>query len=339
MSVIELDGAAGEGGGQILRTALALSLVTGAPFRIDGIRANREKPGLLRQHLTAVLAAQRIGRAEVRGAELGSRSLTFAPRGIEGGELHFAVGTAGSTTLVLQTILPALLAAGSPSDVRLEGGTHNPSAPPFDFIEGAFLPLLARIGGHVEARLWRHGFFPAGGGEIRLGIAPSALRPIELLDRGAIRSVRATALVANLGREIGRREVEVVARELQLAPDDVSVEQVRGSAGPGNVVVVRVETDASTEVFTAFGERGRTAESVATEVARDARTFIESGVPVGEHLADQLMLPLALAGGGVFRTVEPSSHARTNAAVIERFLDRRIAFDRDGATWLVSVSR
>src|SRR6476620_518674 len=166
--VITIDGSVGEGGGQIIRNSLALSLVTGQPFRIVNIRAGRKKPGLLRQHLTAVQAANQIGDAAVDGAEMGSGEVVFRPEGIRAGDYRFAIGTAGSTTLVLQTILPALILAGAPSHLTLEGGTHNPLAPPFDFLAQTFLPHLARFGPTVTATLARPGFFPAGGGRLEI---------------------------------------------------------------------------------------------------------------------------------------------------------------------------
>src|SRR5688572_7099138 len=164
--MIRIDGSVGEGGGQILRTALSLSLATGTPFQIENIRAGRKNAGLLRQHLTAVLAAAEIGSAETAGASLGSTALTFTPKSVRGGEFRFAVGTAGSATLVFQTILPALLLAGTPSRVEIEGGTHNMAAPPFDFLKRTFLPVLRRMGANISLELKRYGFYPAGGGRL-----------------------------------------------------------------------------------------------------------------------------------------------------------------------------
>ena len=187
--MIVIDGSAGEGGGQILRSSLALSLVTGKPFRIENIRAGRTKPGLLRQHLTALAAATQIGKAKVEGAVLGSKIVSFTPRGVTPGDYHFAVGTAGSATLVLQTVLPALMLASGPSTLVLEGGTHNPSAPPFDFISKAFLPILNRMGPCIKVELERYGFYPAGGGRFRVSINPAAqLSPIDLLTCGESRA-------------------------------------------------------------------------------------------------------------------------------------------------------
>ena len=186
--IITIDGARGEGGGQILRTALSLSVATGRPLRIGNIRAKRTKPGLMRQHLTAVRAAQSVSGARVQGAELGSTALTFEPDGVRGGDYHFAVGTAGSATLVAQTVLPALMLADRPAHLVLEGGTHNPHAPPFEFLERAFLPLVRRMGVGLQARLERPGFVPAGGGRFILDVTLAGdLRLIEILDRGTLK--------------------------------------------------------------------------------------------------------------------------------------------------------
>ena len=204
--MIRIDGSLGEGGGQILRTSLSLSLVTGKPFRIENIRAGRERPGLLRQHLTAVLAAGEVGGAEVEGATLGSTALTFAPAKVRSGEYHFAVGTAGSGTLVFQTILPALMRACGPSKITIEGGTHNQAAPPYHFLERSFVPLIERMGPKVSLRLERYGFYPAGGGRFVAEIEPvENLRSFEIGERGEITSRRVVAIVANLARHIGQR--------------------------------------------------------------------------------------------------------------------------------------
>ncbi|HEX8697393.1 MAG TPA: RNA 3'-terminal phosphate cyclase, partial [Myxococcaceae bacterium] len=184
--MVRIDGSKGEGGGQVLRTSLALSLVTGTPFQMVNVRAGRAKPGLLRQHLTALKAAAEVGAAEVTGAELGSRELTFKPRALSPGNYFFAVGTAGSATLVLQTVLPALMVASGPSTLMLEGGTHNPAAPPFDFLKKAYLPLVRRMGPEVEAVLDRPGFFPAGGGKFRVDVKPAPLKPLHLMERGRV---------------------------------------------------------------------------------------------------------------------------------------------------------
>jgi RNA 3'-terminal phosphate cyclase (ATP) len=315
-----IDGAMGEGGGQILRTALSLSLVTGQAFRIDNLRAKRRKPGLQAQHLAAVRAAATVGQAEVEGAMLGSLTLVFRPRAVLPGDHAFVVGTAGSATLVLQTVLPALITSSRPSSLVLEGGTHNPMAPPFEFLTKAYLPLLRRMGATVRARLDRHGFYPAGGGKMRVTIEPTPnLGRLDLLERGNILACRATAVVANLPRHIAERELKVLKRELRLDADDLQIEEV-GSQGPGNVVFVEIESANVTEVLTAFGELGLRAEVLAGRLAKEVRRYMDTSAAVGEHLADQLLVPMALAGGGSFVTLPLSLHATTNIEVLKRFL-------------------
>ena len=336
--MLVLDGSQGEGGGQILRSALGLSLLTGTPFRIDNIRAGRPRPGLMRQHLTAVEAAAAVGGGEVSGAAVGARSLFFRPGRPRGGDYHFSVGTAGSTTLVLQTVLPALITAPGPSTILLEGGTHNPSSPPFEFLARSFLPLLARMGPRVEAALERPGFYPAGGGRLRVTIAPCArLQPMVLEERGVIVGRRARALVSNLPRTIAEREVDRLTTALGWDARAFSIERV-DSAGPGNVVLVEVESENVTEVFVGFGEKHLQAELVADRAAGEAMEYLAAGVPVGPHLADQLILPLALAGGGSFRTIAPTNHTRTQLAVVQRFLELtpRMTEVGDGS-WRFSV--
>jgi RNA 3'-terminal phosphate cyclase (ATP) len=324
-AMLTIDGSSGEGGGQILRTALALSTVTGKPFRIEKIRAGRPKPGLLRQHLTAVKAAATISGAAVDGAELGSGAVTYTPGIVSPGEFAFAVGTAGSATLILQTVLPALLTAASPSKLILEGGTHNPMAPPFDFLVKCFLPLINRMGPTVTAELERSGFYPAGGGRFNVSVTPAArLLPLEMLERGAIRNIKARAVVANLWRSIAVREANLVGRLLSLSDDSLIVEEIHGALGPGNAVTVEIEAEHHTEVFTGFGEVNVRAEGVATKVAQEARAYIASGVPIGRYLADQLLIPMALAGAGRFRTGPLSRHTTTNLEVIRQFLEVEI---------------
>jgi RNA 3'-terminal phosphate cyclase (ATP) len=321
IQMIAIDGSMGEGGGQVLRSSLSLSLVTGKPFRIDKIRAGRKKPGLLRQHLTAVTAAGEISNASIKGAEMGSESLSFEPGPVKGGEYSFAVGTAGSATLVLQTILPALLTAKEESHLTLEGGTHNPWAPPFDFLEKSFLPLINRMGPKVEVSLERYGFYPAGGGKFTVEVKPAGkLKPVQLKERGDIKHKKARAIVASLPENICHRELKVIDEKLQLGREGLCFEQV-DSPGPGNVVIVEIACENITEVFTGFGMHGVSAEAVARDTAKDTRRYLASEAPVGPHLADQLLIPLAMAGGGCFVTSRPSRHTDTNIEVIGKFLD------------------
>jgi RNA 3'-terminal phosphate cyclase (ATP) len=339
MTTIEIDGGSGEGGGQVLRSALALSLVTGTPFRMANVRAGRKRPGLMRQHLTAVLAAAEVGGAKVTGADIGSRELSFSPGRVRAGDYHFSVGTAGSATLVFQTVFPALALASGPSTVVVEGGTHNPMAPPFDFLARAFLPLVARMGPGATAVLERPGFYPAGGGRFRVDIEPAAaFGRLELLERGAVVERRATAVVAQLSRSIAERELAAVRERLSWDPECARIEHVQDAVGPGNAVIVDIVAEQVTEVFTGFGERGVSAERVGADVAGEVAEYLAAAVPVGRHLADQLLLPMALGGGGSFRTLTPSNHTRTHAALLRSFLGVEILIE--GATdgsWRVVV--
>lgn len=325
-SMITIDGSIGEGGGQVLRTALALSIATGRPFRLENIRRKRPKPGLLRQHHTAVQAATAVGDAQVEGDALGSTALTFAPRAIRHGEYRFAVGTAGSATLVMQTVLPPLLLAAGESTLVLEGGTHNPWAPPFDFLERAFLPIVNRLGPHVETTLKRPGFYPAGGGAFIVTVRPAtALGGLELTNRGDVIARRVTAMLANLPRHIAAREVRVAVDGLNWQRECGSVVNVDGAAGPGNLVLIELQSEHVTEIATGFGEVGVAAEAVADRAVKEMRRYLAAGVPVGIHLADQLLTVLALSEGGVFRTVALSRHALTNIEVVRHFVDVGIA--------------
>ncbi len=328
--MLTIDGSFGEGGGQIIRSSLALALVTGQPFAIENIRARRKRPGLARQHLTAVEAAAEIGSAEVEGAALRSRRLVFRPGPVAPGDYHFSVGTAGSTTLVLQTVLPALMIASGESTLTLEGGTHNPFAPPFDFLARAYLPHVARMGPVVSATLDRHGFYPAGGGQVTVRVEPAeSLEPLELTERGEITSQTVRALVANLPRHIAERECQTIVQKTGWDESCCQVEEIRDSSGPGNVVMIELAADGVREVFTAFGRIGVKAERVAANALRDARQYLKAGVPVARYLADQLILPIGIGawqgtGGGAFRTQALTEHSRTHLEILRRFLDVRV---------------
>ena len=339
--MLAIDGAFGEGGGQIIRTALALSVVTGAPFRIERIRANRKKPGLRQQHLTAVNAAARIGLAQVEGNSLGSTELTFIPQHVTPGHYHFAVGTAGSCILVLQTVLPALLTADGRSELILEGGTHNPLAPSFDFLSNTFLPCIHRMGVHITTILDRPGFYPAGGGKLSVSIEPTAqLSRLTLLERGAIQKCTAKVLLSKLPRHIGERELKVLARELAWPEHCMAIEEVQNPYGPGNALIAQVECEHITTVFTGFGERGVRAETVARRLAGEIREYLAADVPADRHLADQLILPMALAGGGAFRTLAPTQHTITNIEVVKQFLDVEVSIAQQSETvWELSIKK
>jgi RNA 3'-terminal phosphate cyclase (ATP) len=310
--------------------------VTGAPFRIHSIRAKRPKPGLMRQHLTCVQAAVQVCGARAEGAELGSQSLVFSPGAVKAGDYTFTVGSAGSCTLVLQTVLPPLLLAGAQSRVELSGGTHNPMAPPFHFLERAFAPLVRRAGADVQLTLRRHGFYPAGGGEMTAVITPAAqLKPIALTERGAAQEAYAEALAPGLARSVPARELEMLGSLMGWRGDQLRHGNTRQNEGPGNALMATLVYEHVTEVFTQFGEKGVSADEVAKRLTHELRDYQKSHAPVGPHLADQLMLLQALAGGGAFVASEITQHTRTNAQTIAQFLPVRFALEQQEGGWVV----
>ncbi len=335
--MITIDGSQGEGGGQILRTSLALAAITGTPIKIEKIRARRPKPGLQRQHLVAVQAAARACNGHLDGAEINSREITFTPQTPCAGTYVFDIGSAGSTTLVLQTVLPILLAADGPSTVTIRGGTHNSMAPPVEFLTESFLPVLHRCGASATVTLERHGFYPAGGGAIRAVIQPGQTQvALDLMERGKAIGRHAEVLLANLPAHVANRESQAVKHGLHWSHAEVD-ERAVDAAGPGNAIITHLRHANVTAVFTAFGELRKSSEQVAHEVIKQVRRFSESEAPVCEHLADQLLLPLALGAGGRFRTVKPSEHTRTNATIIGLFLGDVVTIAEDDAGAVVTV--
>ena len=335
MKPIQLDGAAG--GGQMLRTALSLAMVTGQPFRMVNIRGKRPKPGLMRQHLTCVKAACEISDGTADGAEIGSTELVFRAGKVRGGSYHFAIGTAGSTGLLFQTLLPALLHADGPADLRLEGGTHNPMAPPFEFLDRVFLPALRKMGADATLELEQTGFAPVGGGIVNCRVAPCAkLAPLHLHDRGELKFLRLRVPVRNLPISIAGRMLDAALAEFSC--DDASVETREPGPGRGVCCLYEAAFAHSSELASAFGETNITAERVGLRAARSMRSFVGCGVPVGRWLADQLLLPMALAGGGSFTTMAPDAHVPANISVIGKFLAVPISVEEeDRGKWRVTV--
>lgn len=325
-TTIQIDGSQGEGGGQILRTALALSMITGQAFELINIRAGRKKSGLMRQHLVCVQASQKISQAYIEGAELHSQRLYFAPQHVQSGKYQFQIGSAGSTTLVLQTLLPALLLQNQASELTISGGTHNPLAPTADFIEHCFLPCLKKLGIGVDFTLNKAGFFPIGAGEIQVTIQPWLDREkLDLLDSGSLQTIEAFAAVLNLSEEAQIAQRELATLNKRLALNSQQHFHLKGIS-QGNTVYVKVEHQHHTQLFTALGEMRKSAEQIANNLAEDVKYYLKSKAAVDEYLADQLLLPLALGQGGRFTAQCISEHTRTQAAMIEKFIDCNIEF-------------
>ena len=339
--MITIDGSEGEGGGQVLRYACALSLLTGEPFTITSIRGGRDKPGLMRQHVTAIEAACIIGGAECNGLAVGSDTITLRPARVTPGEYHFAVGTAGSTGLVLQTVLVPLMLADAPSRLVIEGGTHAMAAPPFDFTQQCLLPVLERMGPRVSARLERHGFYPRGGGRIVVEIEPAPLQAIDCVERGALVSRKAEAILAGIPFDIAERELKTARKLLPDWPEDAFMPvELPAELGPGNALMLTAQFEHACEIVTGFARIGVSAERLAKTAAKRMQGYIASGAFAGPYLQDQLLLPFAMAQGGAFTSVKISEHSRTAMALIQRFTGTGFALsEMEDGRKLVQVAR
>lgn len=328
--MITIDGSAGEGGGQILRSSLALSAITGEAIRITNVRGKRSKPGLLRQHLTALKATTEVCGGKALGAELGSDEISLKPGSIRDGNYDFSVGSAGSAMLVLQTVVPILLHADAPSIVTVSGGTHNMAAPPFDFFKECYEPALRRMGFDIDAEIKSWGFYPAGGGKVVVRIRPTKERkPFDQAERGAEKDRSVESIVSNIRGKVAQRELATAADMLGFEDSQCRV-TARRSPGPGNVLIGRLHYDWGATLFCQFGRKGVTAEQVGRDLVREMQRYLTSGAAIDEYLADQLMLPMALGAGGAFSTVAPSLHSQTNAGIIERFTGLAIRFVEAG---------
>ncbi|MFT4765185.1 MAG: RNA 3'-terminal phosphate cyclase (ATP) [Oleispira sp.] len=318
-----INGAAGEGGGQIFRTTLTLAMCLGLDVRIVNIRAGRKKPGLLRQHLTCLRAAQTICSADVSGDELGSQEVIFKPGNVIPGDYEFSVGSAGSTSLVLQTIMMPLLLQSHASSVIINGGTHNSKAPSFEFLNNSFILAVRKMGYQITAELLKYGFNPAGGGAIKMELKPhKVLEPLQLLDSGALVDKKANAIGSQIPQQVLVRELRQLQQQHHWLPEECS-EQLVESTGPGNLLSLKLTMENTTLVFDELGGRGLRAEKVANLAEQRVQSYLKNQVPVCEYLADQLLLPMLFAGGS-FKTGRPSLHTTTNINVIQQLLDLNI---------------
>lgn len=328
--MIEIDGSTGEGGGQVLRSCLTLAAITGRPFRMTRIRGRRPQPGLKAQHRKAIEAMAAVCGARVEGAGLGSQMLTFEPGPMAPGEFSFAIETAGSTSLVLQTVLPALSLAPAASCLDLQGGTHVRWSPCFDYLKIQWLPFLKRVGFDADLECARAGFYPVGGGLVRAVIRPAGpLRGVVVLERGPLRRVQGIAAVARLDPRIAERQKDQAERRLAGRTPALEVEVVRlPSRSPGTFLLLRAEFESSSACFWALGERGKPAERVADEAVDELLELLATRGAVDPYLGDQAVLPLALArGSSALAVSRVTGHLATNAEIIPRFLSARIEID------------
>jgi len=323
--MIEIDGSFGEGGGQILRTSLSLSCLLNKPFRIFNIRIKRKKPGLMPQHLMGIRALKLISNARVQGDSRGSTELVFEPVEVKAGYYSFDIGTAGSTSLLLQAILPPLIFAKDRSSLSLKGGTHAPFSPPFHYLSEVFIPMVSRLGIRVRAEIESYGFYPKGGGKVNIEITPSdrgTMRGLNLLERGAIKKLKGLSGVGNLPLSIAERQRDAALKILSARGLDAEIETLSVSAlGQGTFIFLKVETDNCLAGFSSLGERGKRAELVGEEVANKFLGYSSTSACLDGHMADQIVLYLAITKGeSSFTTSEISNHLLTNLWVIEIFL-------------------
>lgn len=329
-AAVQIDGSFGEGGGQILRSALTLSLLTGRAVQITRIRAGRKKPGLMPQHLQAVRAAAAVGSARVTGAEPGSTVLAFAPGVLQGGDYRFDIGTAGSTSLVLQTLLLPLCRAGRPSHLTVTGGTHVPWSPAFHYLERHFVPFLESIGVEVKLHLVRAGYYPRGGGEVHLQVHPAAqLSALHLIERGRLKGISCLSTVTGLPLSVAERQSRQASRRLEGLGVPVEVENLSlPGLGKGTMLLLLAQFERSRCCHYVLGAPGKPAERVADEAADELAAFLATDGAVDRYLADQLILPLALARGvSELRTERVTGHLLTNAWVVRQFLPAGIVIE------------
>jgi RNA 3'-terminal phosphate cyclase (ATP) len=346
--IVSIDGSTGEGGGQILRTSLALSCITGRNLHIENIRAARRNPGLAKQHLSCVQAACQICNGRCDGAVQRSQVLDFHPGPVQSGDFYFDIGSAGSASLVIQTVLPALFLVDFPSTVTVAGGTHNPLAPPFDFLSETFLPAIATAGFHGSCKLVKHGFFPAGGGKITFNIQPrqknthktiNFCEPADLprhpLGVTGKPQISARIYTAKLPENIARRQHELL---LQSKLDFKNIEhiEVTNSDGPGNCAMIRLCSSDRVTVFTAFGMRGKPSQEVVSEVVNLTKDFLASGAAVDRFLADQLLIYMAISKAGCCTTNELTAHLTTNMEIIKKFLNVDFRVDKQKKVYKIS---
>jgi RNA 3'-terminal phosphate cyclase (ATP) len=338
--VLTIDAAKGEGGGQIVRSALALSLVTRKPFVLEKIRAGKSKPGLLPQHVAAVQAAMTIGNGTAEHADVGSTRMRFTPHGFVGGSHRLSVGPTGSAVLLAQMLIPALLVGSEPSEIVFEGGTHIALSPIYEFFADSYLSALRKMGGKVRSELWRAGFPDPTGGAFRVWVTPSLLNRPKILDRGRTIARRACGKVSKLPLALAENELLALERRLRWGKSAYEAEAVKAQS-QGNALFVILKYENITHIVSEVMFSEIFADNMARSVADQLDLYLTTSAPVGEYLADQLIVPMAVAGGGSFRTVELTAHTRTQLDVVGAFFPELEVgvTDNGDRTFTISLDR
>lgn len=331
----EIDGSYGEGGGQLLRTSVALAAITGQPARLYNIRAKRSNPGLAPQHLAAVKAVAALCSAEVEGLTVKSREITFRPGSIQGGQFEFAVGTAGSITLVLQAALPVAVVCAEPSRITITGGTDVRAAPPLDYFRHVLLPLLSRIGVRAKIEVLCRGYYPRAGGRITVDVEPSrTLKPLVMVEPGDLAGIRGFAHISNLPAHIVHRMAASALAELSAFPAP-AIDQVvldgEKAIGSGGAIVLAADKNGTRLGASAIAQRGIPAERLGSLAGQLLREEILSGATLDIHASDQVLIYLALAGGASsFLARSLSSHTATTMWLLQQFLPVRFDINQTG---------
>lgn len=344
MDYIQIDGNFGHGGGQILRSSLALSVVLNKPFVIHSIRKDRPKPGLRRQHLCGVNACAQICDAVVTGAFLGSTELSFTPGPVKAGNYDFEIGTGGSTTLVLQSVLMPLALQKAKSQVTVEGGTYCPMAPTGEFFVDTLVPRLNEIGYSLNAKLIRRSFYTAGSGKILVTCeAPKKFKFVDWTKRNPSAKCRIVIVSNQFPEKILLKIAKLIDRELQKSRDPIPYKldmvEDSGIEDPGAAVIVRVEGQKWTTVLSEIAQYNYTSESLTANLGKQLRNLLATGVLVDPHLADQIILPLLFAEGGRFLTPKQTEHLKSCCHIVEMFTGQKIGQDKDGKQWLITVPK
>jgi len=330
MNKIVIDGSLGEGGGQILRTSLTLSLLTKKTLRIHNIRSKRSSPGLKQQHLTALRAAAEISNAQVEGDFPGSQEVLFVPGEIKPGKYNFKITTAGSTTLVMQTIFMPLSATSRASHVSITGGTHVPGSPPYHYLEWQWIPWMVRIGYPGTVELHQCGYYPGGGGRLSCAVLPSeSIKSLQVTERSKLIQIRGISAASNLPRDIpNRQRMRFVSKLGPSYPLNNIRSAVLPGQGKGTFLTVMLEFEKTTACFTSLGEKGKRAEIVADELIKQVEEYLNTPGCVDAYLPDQLLIPLSFASGkSNIQTPKITLHLLTNAEIIQQFLPVRFTIE------------